>query len=97
MRPAPIIPLAQVPDDPGPEPEDAELATARGAVATNSSAFPVKLRRSGNGPAGSGVPAFFGIAAGRHVLAVLARRYSGADLVVIRRRTGHSQNAPAPR
>jgi HemY protein len=32
MRPtraAPIIPLTQVPDDPGPEPEDAELATAR--------------------------------------------------------------------
>jgi len=27
MRPAPIIPLAQVPDDPGPEPEDAELVT----------------------------------------------------------------------
>ena len=25
MRPAPIIPLTQVPDDPGPEPEDAEL------------------------------------------------------------------------
>jgi hypothetical protein len=25
MRPAPIVPLAQVPDDPGPEPEDAEL------------------------------------------------------------------------
>jgi HemY protein len=28
-RAAPIIPLTQVPDDPGPEPEDAELDTGR--------------------------------------------------------------------
>lgn len=28
-RAAPIIPLTQVPDDPGPEPEDAELATSQ--------------------------------------------------------------------
>ena len=60
MRPAPIIPLAQVPDDPGPEPEDAELV-APGPLATDSSAFPVKLGRPATDRPASGVPVVVGI------------------------------------
>ena len=67
-RVAPIIPLAQVPDDPGPEPEaDTRCRAAETEpdawderLATNSSAFPLKLRlvrqRTGRP---SGVPRVF--------------------------------------
>ena len=57
-RVAPIIPLTQVPDDPGPAGRRPDLDTATGRLATDSSDFPVKVGCPATDRPAFSVPAF---------------------------------------